>query len=88
MSSIKNLDWSQQFIDIQANGDRTLDYCILTVGSMSYAIRAPLDPAVLITPGDLYPYDRYTFEADFSYKVTAIDKTSHTIKEKAIIVNP
>jgi hypothetical protein len=46
----------------------------LTVGSNSYAIRAPLDPAILLTPGDLYPYDRYTLEIDFAFKVIALDE--------------
>jgi hypothetical protein len=86
MTAFKTLDWDT-FIDIKANGDSTLDYCILTVANFSYAIRAPLDPAVLLNPGDLYPYDRYTLEIDFSYKVIAMDSLSHTIKEKAIIVN-
>lgn len=87
LTAIKTLDWNV-FIDLKAEGDRYVDYCILTVGSASYAIRAPLDAAILLTPGELYPYDRYTLEVDFAFKVSSLDNSSHIIKEKAIIVNP
>lgn len=86
VTAVKKLDWNL-FIDISAEGDQTLDYCILTVGNYSYAIRAPLDPAILLTPGELYPYDRYTLEVDFAYQVISLDLASHVIKEKAILVN-
>ena len=85
--SLSSLDFSKP-LEIRANGNAEVDYCIITIANETKMIRAPVRSSIVVTPGKLYPYDRYTSESDFRFYVISLNGQSVYHQEKLVFVNP